>query len=47
MHSLEDMMNMSKEEFAKNWRNGSIQDASLKLLGARDITEDEKNEIEL
>lgn len=47
MFTLEELMNMSTEEFSKNWKNGSIQDSSLKLLGAREMTDEEKNQIEL
>lgn len=47
MHTLDEMINMSKEDFVKNWNNGSIQDSSLKILGAREMTEDEKKQIEL
>jgi hypothetical protein len=46
MFTLEEMMEMSKEDFVKNWKNGSIQDSGLKLLGAREMNDEEKRHIE-
>lgn len=44
MFTEKEIMNMSTEEFAKNWKEGKIQDAGLKLLGAREMTpEDEEH----
>lgn len=45
MHSLDEIMNMSPEEFTKNWNDGSIQDSALKIIGAREMTEDEKEQL--
>lgn len=47
MHTLDELMSMNTKEFAENWNNGSIQDSCLKILGAREMSEDEKNKIEM
>lgn len=47
MHTLDDIIKMTPEEFSKNWKNNTIQDSCLKLLGHREMTEDEKKQIEL
>jgi hypothetical protein len=42
MFTYDEIIEMKPEDFAKNWRNGSIQDASLKLIGAREMTEEDE-----
>jgi hypothetical protein len=46
MFTYDEIINMTPEEFSKNWRNNKIQDASLKLLGAREMTEEDKKYLE-
>ena len=45
MFTEQEIMEMSPEEFAKNWRNNKIQDASLKLIGARPMTPEDEEHI--
>jgi hypothetical protein len=42
MYTIDQIMNMTPEEFAKNWNNGKIQDASLTLLGYREPSEEDE-----
>lgn len=46
MLTLEEIMNLTPEEFTKNWNNNHIQDSSLKLIGHREMTEDDKKHVE-
>ena len=46
MLSLDEIMALSKEEFTEKWKSGEIQDSSLKLLGRRAMTEEDKRHLE-
>ena len=46
MLSYDEIINMTPEEFSKNWKNDNIQDSCLKLLGRREMTEEDKRELE-
>jgi hypothetical protein len=43
MFTLEEIQNMSQEEFTKNWKSGEIQRSALVLIGAyEEIKEDQE-----
>lgn len=42
MLSLDEIMNLTPEEFTAKWNSNEIQDSSLKLLGCREMTEEDK-----
>lgn len=46
MLSFDEIINMTQEEFSENWRNNRIQDSCLKLLGRREMTEEDKKHVE-
>ncbi len=46
MFTYDEIMNMSPEDFTKNWKNNSIQDSSLKLIGAREMTPEDKTDMD-
>ena len=46
MLTHKEIMEMSHEEFVENWNNNHIQDSALKLLGAREMTEEDKKHLE-
>lgn len=46
MLSYDEIMNLSPEEFSAKWKSNEIQDSSLKLLGAREMTEEDRKHLE-
>ena len=46
MLSYDEIMSLSPEEFSKKWKENKIQDSSLKLLGAREMTTEDKKHLE-
>lgn len=46
MLTLDEILEMTPEEFSKNWKNNNIQDSSLKLLGCLEMTDEEKKYVE-
>lgn len=44
MYSLEEIMNMTPDELEENW--DQVADSSMKLIGAREMTEAEKQELD-
>ena len=40
-----EIINLPKEDFVKKWNSGEIQDSALKLLGYRDMTEEDKQHV--
>ena len=46
MFTFDEILNMTPEEFSENWKNNKIQDASLKLLGRRELTEADKQHLD-
>ena len=44
MFTLEEIVNMSPQELEENW--SEVADASLKLLGAREMTSEDKEYLE-
>lgn len=46
MFTQKEIMEMSKEEFTKNWNSGEIQRSALVLIGAYEVIEEEEQESE-
>lgn len=46
MLTFDEMINMTPEEFSKNWKTNQIQDSCLKLLGRREMTDEDKKHID-
>lgn len=46
MLSFDKIMNLSQEEFTANWNDNTIQDSCLKLLGDREMTEEDRKDLE-
>jgi hypothetical protein len=44
MFTLDEIMNMTPKELKENWEE--VADSSLKLLGAREMTEQDKAHVE-
>ena len=45
MLSFDEIMNLTPEEFSAKWKTNEIQDSSLKLIGARELTEEDRKQL--